>query len=118
MDDNEFNKLRKAALSSNPIALGVWASNFEKSVRDEFRERYNEELLESIENYALATAYTLRYTLSLGKKRLPEIMERIWNNVDSFRTGHLSPEDCAYELEEYGIYIKSHSKKRRKNKND
>lgn len=108
MDRAELKRLKKAATSSNPIELGIWASNFENSIRQDFEREYYNELADSIEIYALATAYTLRYTLSLGKKRLPEIMERIWNNVDSFRTEHLSPKDCMKELEEYGIYIGPH----------
>lgn len=39
------------------------------------------------------TAWTLSYKLGLGKKRLPEIMHSIMNNIDSFNTGHLSNED-------------------------
>jgi len=38
-------------------------------------------------------AYTLNYKLNLGKKRLPEIMQFIADNVDSFRTGQLDPDD-------------------------
>lgn len=114
MNELDLKRLRKAALSPNPIELGIWASEFESHVREEFEEAFRKELQTSIENFSLATAYTLRYTLSLGKKRLPEIISRIWNNVDSFRTGHLSVEDCANELEEYGIYIKEHSKRRNK----
>ena len=30
-------------------------------------------------------------------------MERIWNNVDSFRTEHLNIEDCITELQKNGI---------------
>lgn len=108
MDRAELKRLKKAALSSNPIELGVWASNFENSIRKEFEKRYLDELYLSVENFATATAYTLRYTCGFGKKRLPEVMERIWNNVDSFRTGHLSVEDCENELKEFGIYIKPH----------
>lgn len=108
MNRSELKRLKKAASSSNPIELGMWASSFEQGIRQEFEQRYQNELIDSIETYSLATAYTLHYVLNLGKKRLPEVMERIWNNVDSFRTGHLSPLDCMEELEQYGIYIKPH----------
>ena len=30
-------------------------------------------------------------------------MRRIWNNVDSFKDGYLSFEDCIQELKENGI---------------
>lgn len=38
-------------------------------------------------------AYTLNYKLNLGKKRLPEIMQTIADNIDSYRTGQLDTED-------------------------
>lgn len=38
-------------------------------------------------------AYTLNYKLNLGKKRLPEIMQSIADNIDSYRTGQLDTED-------------------------
>lgn len=39
------------------------------------------------------TAWTLSCKLGLGKKRLPEIMDAIINNIDCFNTGNLSNED-------------------------
>ena len=30
-------------------------------------------------------------------------MQKIWNNLDCFRTGHLSVDDCINELKEYGF---------------
>ena len=94
MDRAELRRLKKAALNSNPIELATWASNFEKSVRNDFEQMYNKDLINAINTYSIATAYTLHYVLGLGKKRLPEVMERIWNNVDAFRTEHLTVEDC------------------------
>lgn len=38
-------------------------------------------------------AYTLNYKLNLGRKRLPEIIKYIADNIDSYRTGQLNPED-------------------------
>ena len=38
-------------------------------------------------------AYTLNYKLNLGKKRLPEIMQSIVDNIDSYRTGQLDSND-------------------------
>ena len=39
------------------------------------------------------TAYTLQYKLDLDKERLQEIMMAIYNNIDAYRTEHLTPED-------------------------
>ena len=60
-------------------------------------------MLQYLDIYSISVAYTLRYTCGFGKKRLPEVMQRIWNNVDSFKTGHLSIEDCIQELKENGV---------------
>ena len=38
-------------------------------------------------------AYTINYKLGIGKKRLPEIMQAILNNIDSYNTGYLLPEN-------------------------
>lgn len=58
---------------------------------------------EYLDLYGIAVAYTIRYVLGLGKKRLPEVMKRIWNNIDSFKEGYLSLEDCIKDLEDNGI---------------
>ena len=60
-------------------------------------------ILQYLDLYSISVAYTLHYVLGLGKKRLPAVMQRIWNNVDSFKTGHLKIEDCIKELKENGI---------------
>ena len=39
------------------------------------------------------TAYTLNYKLGFGEKRLTEIMYHILDNIDAYRTGHLTHED-------------------------
>lgn len=53
-------------------------------------------------------AYTLNYKLNLGRKRLPEIMQFIADNVDSFRTGQLDSDDykeIKKIVQKLGIYI-------------
>lgn len=53
------------------------------------------------------TAYTLNLE-GYGKKRLPKIMERVLNNIDAFRTGHLMPEDFDVikdEIKKLGVKI-------------
>ena len=56
--------------------------------------------------YSIMVAYTLRYACGFGKKRLPEIMKRIWENVESAKDNYLSLEDCIEELYENGIDFK------------
>lgn len=78
---NTFNKLK--GFESEFIRL-------EKEKMQMELKRAKFEYLEVIMNM---TAYTISYKLGLGKKRLPEIMDAILNNIDSFNSGHLSKED-------------------------
>ena len=58
---------------------------------------YEEELrvakMQYFEILMTMTAYTLNGRLGLGKTRLPKIMDAIVDNIDSFRTGQLEPQD-------------------------
>ena len=55
------------------------------------------------------TAYTLSYKTGYSKARLRELMGYIYNNIDSFRTGQLEPQDFDTIVEEmkgkYGIKL-------------
>lgn len=61
------------------------------------QEAYNEGVRDGSQNVIDVTfymvAYTLQYKLGFGKKRLQWIMKAIYNNIDCYRTGHLTPED-------------------------
>ena len=53
-------------------------------------------------------AYTLNYKLNMGRKRLPEMMKFIADNVDSFRTGQLDSDDykeIKKKVQKLGIYL-------------
>ena len=65
-------------------------------------QKYRDEAIEAgakqgartaIDVIAYMTAYTLNYKLGLGKKRLPEIMYHIIDNIDAYNTGHLTHAD-------------------------
>lgn len=65
-------------------------------------QKYREEAIEqgskmgartAIDMVMYMTAYTLNYKLGLGKKRLPEIMYHIVDNIDAYNTGHLTHAD-------------------------
>ena len=38
-------------------------------------------------------AYTLSYKTGYSTKRLKELLHALYNNIDSYRTNHLTPED-------------------------
>lgn len=72
----------------NPKKLRKWIDDVYNEMIRKCKEECTEEcekvIDEYLEIYSIAVAYTLRYVCGLGKKRLPEVMSRIWNNVDSF----------------------------------
>ena len=103
-----FGYVNEALSNDNKSKLVVAPTN---DLKDEIysemimkcQEQTEERILQYLDIYRIAVAYTLRYVCGFGKKRLPEVMQRIWNNVDSFKTGHLSINDCIQELKENGI---------------
>ena len=61
--------------------------------------------------------YTLNYKLGLGKKRLPEIMNYILDNIDAYNTGHLTHEDYVEikrQMNELGFSTTEHYERRKK----
>ena len=88
---------------NNPKQLRKWIDDVYQDMIKACEVKTENMILQYLDVYSIATAYTLHYVCGLGKKRLPETMQRIWENVDSFRTGHLSLEDCIKELKESGI---------------
>lgn len=80
-----------------------------KALEETREKEMKEALSENVDIMLIATAYTLRYVCGFGKRKLPEVMHRILNNIDSFRTGHLTLEDCIEELKEYGIDMETRS---------
>lgn len=70
----------------------------------ELKQEYDEKIKDYIEIMIVMVAYTLHLE-GYGHKRLPKIMHRILANIDSYRTGHLMPEDFDFikeEVEEAG----------------
>lgn len=87
----------------NPKKLRKWIDDVQNDIITQ-AEKENKKLIDQyLDIYSVAVAYTLRYVCGFGKKRLPEVMNRIWNNVDAFRTGHISIDDCIQELKENEI---------------
>ena len=88
---------------NNPKQLRKWIDDVYQDMIKACEVKTENMILQYLDVYSIATAYTLHYVCGSGKKRLPQTMQRIWENVDSFRTGHLSLEDCIKELKESGI---------------
>lgn len=83
----------------NPKQLRKWVDDVFNDMVVKCENKTEERVCEYLDIYSIAVAYTLSYVCGFGKKRLPEIMWRIWNNVDCFKSGHLSLDDCIEELE-------------------
>lgn len=89
-------------------------------------QKYRDEVMEegiqqgmkmAIDTILYMTCYTLNYKLGLGKKRLPEIMYHIVDNIDAYNTGHLTPEDfieIKKQMNDLGFSLEEHYKKRKK----
>ena len=89
-------------------------------------QKYREEAIEAGAKQGARTAidvilymvcYTLNYKLGLGKKRLPQIMYHIIDNIDAYNTGHLTHEDFVEikkQMNELGFSTKEHYERRRK----
>lgn len=92
---------------NNPKKLRKWIDDVYKDMLTACEAKTENMILQYLDIYSISVAYTLRYTCGFGKKRLPEVMQRIWNNVDAFKTEHLSIEDCIKELKENGIEFDS-----------
>lgn len=87
----------------DPKKLRKWIDDVYQDMIKSCEEQTMDLINQYLDIYSLAVAYTLRYVLGLGKKRLPEVMERIWNNVDAFKEGYLDVQDCIDELEENNV---------------
>lgn len=77
--------------------------------RRDMEKHFEQQRKDMVDIVLTMTAYTIQYKLRLGKKRLPEIMNYILNNIDSFNSGHLTREDfetIKEDLKNYNFYIK------------
>lgn len=77
----------------------------QKSIMNKYRnEAYEQGFSDGIRHtqstIMMMTAYVLHTHLGLGKKRLPEIMYQIQEDIISFETGHLTVSDIPAIKEE------------------
>lgn len=111
MNQKELLKLKAAARNDNPLALGMWASQFEAQISRELKEEYDrmyeKDLGEAIDTFCLSIAYCLMFSeeTMMDKKQLPEFMNDLFATVGLFTNGEYKPEDYAGQLKENGILI-------------
>lgn len=87
----------------NPKKLRKWIDDVYNDMITSCDIQSKKMIDEYLDIYSIAVAYTLRYVCGFGKKRLPGVMERIWNNVDAFKDGYISIDDCIKDLKDNGI---------------
>ncbi len=87
----------------NPKKLRKWVDDVLNDVIIKSENHTKQMINEYLDIYSIAVAYTLRYVCGFGKKRLPEIMSRIWNNVDALKEEYISYDDCIKDLADNGI---------------
>lgn len=105
---------------NDPKKLRKWVDGVYDEMIRRCEEMTKDRINEYIDVYSIMVAYTLRYACGFGKKRLPEIMDRIWKNIESFKDELISIDDCVEELYENGIdftYI-LHQKSKKEVKNN
>lgn len=91
----------------DPKKLRKWFDDVYKDMIVKCENKSREIVEQYLDIYSITVAYTLHYACGFGKKRLPKIMERIWNNIDCFKDGYLHLDDCIEELEKNGIIFDS-----------
>lgn len=89
---NRSQRRKQAKMYNTPAKFNAMVSNERHFMQQEMEKRKSY----YIEVILTMVAYTIQYKLGLGKKRLPEIMGYIMDNIDAFNTGHLNHEDFKY----------------------
>ena len=101
MNRQERRKLARQGISEEVIE--------KQRKNDLYEQGHKDGMLKAIEITFYMTAYTLDYKLDLDRNKLVEMMYWIYNNIDSFRTGHLTIEDFEIikkEMHEKGVKLK------------
>lgn len=85
MNLTKRQELQLNKVFDNPKKLRKWVDDVYNDIINQAEKKTKQMINEYLDIYSIAVAYTLRYVCGLGKKRLPEVMSRIWNNLDSFK---------------------------------
>ena len=87
----------------NPKQLRKWIDDVYQDMINRCEKQTQKMIDQYLDIYGITVAYTLHWYCGFGKKRLPKIMSKIWNDIDCFKDGYLSINDCIKELKENGI---------------
>lgn len=87
----------------DPKKLRKWIDDVYNDMINASEKQTKKMINEYLDIYSVAVAYTLRCTFGFGKKRLPEIMSKIWSNIDLLKDDKLDYNDCINYLKDNGI---------------
>ena len=107
MNLTKRQELQLNKVFDNPKKLRKWVDDVYNDIINQAEKKTKQMINEYLDIYSVAVAYTLRYVCGLGKKRLPEVMSRIWNNVDALKEEYISYEDCIKDLKDNGVIFDS-----------
>lgn len=103
MDLTKRQELQLNKVFDNPKKLRKWVDDVYNDMIIQCENRSKKLINEYLDIYSIVVAYTLKTTCGFGKKRLPEIMSTIWDNVDKLKDGKINYEDCLKDLSNNGI---------------
>lgn len=91
----------------NPKKLRKWIDDVHNDMIVECDKRNKDMIDQYLNVYSIAVAYTLRNECGFGKKRLPEIMQKVWSNINSFKEKDFNLDDCIKDLADNGIIFEN-----------
>lgn len=100
MNRKESRKLAKMGVSKKAI--------MDRRLSESYTAGYKEGMKAVSDIVYYMAAYTINYKLGFGRKRLQRIMHDIYNNIDAYRTGHLTTSDydvIKSEMNKLGVRI-------------
>lgn len=94
----QLNKVFK-----DPKKLRKWVDDVYSDMLVACEKKTKRLINEYLDIYSMVVAYTIRKEYGFGKKRLPDLMSKIWNNVDDLKDEKINYEGCIKDLKENGI---------------
>ena len=100
MNREERRRQQKAGVSQQSI--------FQRYREDAYNQGWHDGMFHELDITFNMLAYTLTYKTGYSTKRIKELLHDLYNNIDSYRTQHLTPEDydtICNELAEKGMTL-------------
>ena len=112
---NRKERRNYAKRFNTPQKLEQYAKTFDTQIRKEYdqvyKEKYQRDLEQSIDNFIIAIVYTLHFNedTKMENEQLEGFMEDLLVTIDMFRTKEYNPDDYVKALQEDNIKIIRHN---------